>query len=1126
MLRIFRICSALFLVSTAGYAACTVATTGVRFAAGGGTTTIDTPECTTVTESLSWLTATISAQRVTITAQSNNAASTRYGKVRVGTKDIFVTQFGTSAPTAVASVVGSPRQVPNVGNPTPFRVAHHLSDLLISISPLVLPSNATATIIATSDGYFANDVVAAGSTFPAAYPAGIMTVDGSSQTFTAVLSERNELRWVNVPIGALQMTATGTLRLRFPDLRATGTKVAFDIETTAPFALSNADVLLTAAVVQSPGITFTKGQPVFFSDPLAGQGYSITVNVSETTPTAFRAATADVPGTRFNITGNLQGFGYTTYARVVSSPGNAQLISANNRGGGGSYVTPGNKTFNGIKYEENDDGITYQIKTANDSVNESFSFDIIVQGGDQSDAQSVRDALFFRLSPLLLFGKDPCGTIPLGKPGTQRAACGSQAAEIDLQITNVAIVGGNRQITYTVTNTAGDEGPSAPVTVRGNAGLGYAFSACTRDGGACDTVSGDKQEEDISNLPPGTSTTFVVTIAQTGTVPDGTLVENLFVAESGIDEEVDRSNNQATDAFIKQACAPLSPINPSHGAAGGTNIGNVTVPNCFIWTASSNTSWLTVTSPAAGVENFEPGAVTYSVQPYTGSTTRTGSLTIAGAIYNVTQRPACSFVFTPTSRSVGKTAGATSFTLDTGQGCAWTITDNASWLTVSPASGTNSQVVTVNFTATDVLTTRTGTLTVRETNLAGGPFDTATVTQAAGDPCALSLGSSTTIVPPGGGTGTLNVTATGAGCSWSLSESATWLTLSSTSGTTSAAVTYTAAANTGAARTVTVNLLKTGVATPVDSVTLTQAVNQGSCVTLSSITNPVPATGRTGNLTLTATGAGCTWTTSTSASWIQVSPASGTGSASLPYRISPNFGSGTRTGTISIGGRTVSVTQSALGESVERRFVRLLYFSYLGRTASSSEVDAWIATGASRALLAKSFLRAPEFDLGGRFVAGLYVGLLNRDPEYSGWIFQRDEIISGTSQQCKFATNFVNSAEFLARNPSLSNEDFIRLLYRQILGREAASSEVALQLPALAGSGRGQMACNFLNTPEFRQGTDARLTAFLLYATLLLRDSSDQERTNLKNVLATNPSSLDSLLNIFANSAEITILLQ
>jgi hypothetical protein len=1102
-------------------------TAGVKFPAAGGAKTIDTPACTTVTETLPWLTASINAGQVTITAQSNNAANARYGKVRVGTKDVFITQYGTSAPTATASVVGTARQVPTVPNPgsgNPFRVAHHLSDLLISISPLVLPSNATATIIATSDGYFANDVVALGSTFPAAYPAGVMTVDGSAQTFQALLTERNELRWLNVPIGALQATATGTLRLRIPDLRATGTKVALDLETTAPFVLSNADVLLTAAVMQNPGITFTKGQPVFINDA-HGQRYSIAVTVAETVATAFAAATANVPGTRFNVIGNLRGFGYTTYSRVLSSPANAQLISANNRGGGGTYVT-GDTTFNSVQYQENEDSVTYQIKTANDSAIESFSFDIQVQGTDLTEAQSIRNALNFRLSPLLLFGQDPCGTIPLsGKPVTQRSACGSQAAEIDLQITDVSVIGGNRRITYTVANTAGDEGPSAPVTVRGNAGLGFAFTACSRDGGACGSVSGDTQQEVISDLPPGTSTEFVVTIAQTGNVPDGTLIENLFVAESGIDEEEDRSNNQATDAFIKQACSPLSPSNPSHGAAGGTNIGTVTVPNCFVWGASSNTSWLTITSPAAGVENFEPGTVTYSVQPYTGATTRTGSLTIAGSVYNVSQRPACSFVFTPTTRNVGKTASATTFGLDTGQGCAWTITDNAPWITVTPSSGTNSQIVTVNFTATDVLQTRTGTLTVRETDLSGGPSATATVTQAAGDPCVLTLGSTATNVPPGGGTGTLNVTATGAGCSWSLSENATWLSVSSTSGTATTAVTYTATANVGAVRSVAVNLIKTGVATPVGTVTLTQGVNQGTCVTLSPISNPVPATGTAGNLTLTATTPACAWTSSESQSWIQVSTGSGSGSASLPYRIYPNFGSSTRTGTITVGGSTISVTQSAMGESVERRFVHLLYFSYFGRTASSAEINAWIATGAPRAVLAKSFLQSAEFNLGGRFVAGLYVGLLNRDPEFSGWIFQRDAIISGASQQCMFANNFVNSAEFLAKNPSLTDDNFIRLLYRQILGREASAAEVNLQLPALA-AGRSQMACNFLNTPEFRLGTDARLTAFLLYATLLLRDSSQQERTDLTNVLESNPSSLDALLNIFANSPEITILLQ
>jgi hypothetical protein len=376
-----------------------------------------------------------------------------------------------------------------------------------------------------------------------------------------------------------------------------------------------------------------------------------------------------------------------------------------------------------------------------------------------------------------------------------------------------------------------------------------------------------------------------------------------------------------------------------------------------------------------------------------------------------------------------------------------------------------------------------------------------------------------------GGTGTINVTATGAGCSWTLSENAPWLSLNTTAGTASSAVTYTATANTGAARTVTVNLLQAGLATPVGSVTLSQSATTACVTSVSPTTNAAPVEGRIGTLTVTAT-AGCTRNATVSHPWLQVSPASGTGSGTVSYRVYPNFGSQARSGTITIGGVSVNFTQSSSGESVDRRFVRLLYFSYFGRPASNAEVDAWIATGASRRVLAGSFLRAPEFNLAGRFVAGLYVGILNRDPEFSGWIFQRDAISTGTGQQCVFANNFVSSAEFQLRNPALTNEGFIQLLYRQILGREPAQSEIATQLPPLQAIGRGQLACNFLNTEEFRLGKDARLTAFLLYATLLLRDSSEQERADLRNVLATNPSALEPLLDLFTNSAEINILLQ
>ena len=45
----------------------------------------------------------------------------------------------------------------------------------------------------------------------------------------------------------------------------------------------------------------------------------------------------------------------------------------------------------------------------------------------------------------------------------------------------------------------------------------------------------------------------------------------------------------------------------------------------------------------------------------------------------------------------------------------------------------------------------------------------------------------------------------------------------------------------------------------------------------------------------------------------------------------------------------------------------------------------------------------------------------------------------------------------------------------------------------LAGLGVVGLVVNFLLSPEFRTGTQARLNAFLLYATLLNRDPSSAE---------------------------------
>jgi hypothetical protein len=306
------------------------------------------------------------------------------------------------------------------------------------------------------------------------------------------------------------------------------------------------------------------------------------------------------------------------------------------------------------------------------------------------------------------------------------------------------------------------------------------------------------------------------------------------------------------------------------------------------------------------------------------------------------------------------------------------------------------------------------------------------------------------------------------------------------------------------------------------SLTLTNSGVEPICVTAVAPTattvQPVVIT----RGTLSITPVNCPWLASSSAPWLELDSLSGS-SGTLGWTAYPNFGSAARTAIVTVGGRTFTVTQTASPDVVTRRFVRLLYFSFLGRPASDADVTAQVNSGLSRAQIAMNFLNTLEFNLGGRFVAGLYVGILERDAEFGGWQFQRQALARGLVNQDQLVSNFLNSPEFGLKFGVLTNDAFVRLMYRNILLREASPDEVNAWLNVLSNPAntRTIVARTFLNSPEFRNGTGSRLLAFLIYSTLLLRDGTPPERSNLETMLRNNPSQLASVVDSFVNGPEI-----
>src|SRR5258708_27746008 len=100
-----------------------------------------------------------------------------------------------------------------------------------------------------------------------------------------------------------------------------------------------------------------------------------------------------------------------------------------------------------------------------------------------------------------------------------------------------------------------------------------------------------------------------------------------------------------------------------------------------VWTATSGTNWITVTSAA---NNTNSGTVSYTVSANPTHLARTGVVTIDSQILTITQDPApCAFTlgFTSTNYSFGLVNDSVS--VSTLTGCVWTVTSGTNWITVT-----------------------------------------------------------------------------------------------------------------------------------------------------------------------------------------------------------------------------------------------------------------------------------------------------------------------------------------------------------------------------------------------------------------------------------------------------------
>ncbi len=121
------------------------------------------------------------------------------------------------------------------------------------------------------------------------------------------------------------------------------------------------------------------------------------------------------------------------------------------------------------------------------------------------------------------------------------------------------------------------------------------------------------------------------------------------------------------------------------------------------------------------------------------------------------------------------------------------------------------------------------------------------------------------------------------------------------------------------------------------------------------------------------------------------------------------------------------------------------------------------------ALLRDSGLPAlTDQELGEHQVARLYVAAFGRNADSAGLIAQYAAFRGGESL-AQLADGFAGSAEFSSRYGALSNADYVRTLYQNVLGRAGDAAGAALFTGALAsGASRGAVLASFADSDEER----------------------------------------------------------
>ena len=179
--------------------------------------------------------------------------------------------------------------------------------------------------------------------------------------------------------------------------------------------------------------------------------------------------------------------------------------------------------------------------------------------------------------------------------------------------------------------------------------------------------------------------------------------------------------------------------------------------------------------------------------------------------------------------------------------------------------------------------------------------------------------------------------------------------------------------------------------------------------------------------------------------------------------------------------------------SVPRLFAMQQYRDFLGREGDPDGVFFWgshIDIGhMTRAQVIESFFGSPEFQGSIAPVARLYFAYFLRIPDYGGLQFWSGYYRDGNPLQA-IADFFAGSPEFVARYGSLTNSQFVTLVYNNVLGRAPDPDGLAYWTGRLDSGelSRGGVMLGFSNSAEYQALIGNEVYVTMMYMGMLRRE--------------------------------------